>query len=219
MIDISAATKPVPPGTKYRKRRHSENTSMRISSSRGQALVEFAMVLPLLVLIGLAIVELSFLMHDQHVVIRMSREGSNLISRGTSLDVAGTTMQSMVNPPVDLSGANSKLIFSVITRLNAAGQPNNGYVVLYQRYEVGSLSASSAFTTQGTFATGGSPDYYTVNSSTSANLRITNLPSTLVLNTGQFVFTTEIYTRHSLITSLNKFGINLPSTLYSVAYF
>ena len=32
-------------------------------------------------------------------------------------------------------------------------------------------------------------------------------------------FITEVYTTHSLITPLNEFGITLPDTLYSIAYF
>jgi hypothetical protein len=33
------------------------------------------------------------------------------------------------------------------------------------------------------------------------------------------MYVTEIFTRHNLITPFNRFGINVPSTLYSIAYF
>ncbi len=33
------------------------------------------------------------------------------------------------------------------------------------------------------------------------------------------IYITEIYTRHTLFTPLNRFGITVPQTLYSVAYF
>ena len=78
--------------------------------------MEFACVLPLLLLLAFGVVELSFLMHDQHILIRLTREGSNLISRDTKLSDAATAMTSMVNPPVDLNSANSKLIFTVLTK-------------------------------------------------------------------------------------------------------
>jgi hypothetical protein len=196
------------------------NGYMGAGSPCGQALVEFAMVLPLLVLIGLGIIELSLILHDQHVVVRMSREGSNLISRTVPLYNAGEAMRSMANPPVNFNTANSKLIFSVITRLAAPNQPNNNRVILYQRYEIGSLTGvSSVLTTAGGIGNLVQPDFYTPNPSTNTNLRITNMPSNLDLSSGQFVYVTEIYSKHPTISAINGWGLNLPSTLYSVAYF
>jgi hypothetical protein len=127
----------------------------------------------------------------------------------------------MANPPVDFNSSNSKLIFSVLTKLNASGQPNNGYVILYQRYEIGSLPASSVFTTQGVVnpLSWTPPDFFAPNPATDNHLRITNVPSSLVLNPGQVVYITEVYTRHTLVTPFSSIGITLPSTLYSVAYF
>ncbi|HTY63385.1 MAG TPA: TadE family protein [Acidobacteriota bacterium] len=189
-------------------------------SSRGQVLVELAIVMPLLILIVLGVVEMSYLLYDQHVLIRLSREGSNLISRDVSLGDAGTAMTSMVNPPVDLSSSNSKMIFTVLTKYSSGA--NTNYVIVYQRYEIGSLTAASAFTTQGALSSssfGSAPDYIAVNPANDTNLRVTNVPSSLTLNQGQFVYVTEIYSRHALITYLNNFGVSLPSTLYSIAYF
>ena len=36
---------------------------------------------------------------------------------------------------------------------------------------------------------------------------------------GGMLYVTEIYTRHPLITPFDRFGVQLPSTLYSIAYF
>ncbi len=36
---------------------------------------------------------------------------------------------------------------------------------------------------------------------------------------GGMLYVTEVYTRHPLITPLDRFGITLPQTLYSIAYF
>ena len=33
------------------------------------------------------------------------------------------------------------------------------------------------------------------------------------------LYITEIYTRHTLITPFDRFGIQVPDTLYSIAYF
>jgi len=49
-------------------------------------------------------------------------------------------------------------------------------------------------------------------------LQITNLPANLNV-TGGMLYVTEIYTTHTLITPLNRFGIAVPTQLYSIAYF
>jgi hypothetical protein len=37
--------------------------------------------------------------------------------------------------------------------------------------------------------------------------------------TGGMLYVTEIYSTHTLITPFNRFGISVPGTLYSIAYF
>jgi hypothetical protein len=46
---------------------------------------------------------------------------------------------------------------------------------------------------------------------------VTNAPATLAL--GGLLYVTEIFTRHPLLTPLNNFGVQMPTTLYSIAYF
>ena len=48
----------------------------------------------------LGVVEVSYALLDQHVVTKLTREGSNLISRDTSLQDAATAMRSMSSRPV-----------------------------------------------------------------------------------------------------------------------
>ncbi len=191
----------------------------KFRSSRGQVLLEFAIVLPLLLVTVLGVIDVSYFLYDQHIITRLTREGSNLISRDVTISDAATAMTSMVNPPVNLSSGNSRLIFTVLTKCGSGA--NYDYVIVYQRYQVGSLAASSAFTTQGPISSafGPAPDYIALNPSSNTNLRVTNVPSSLSINQGQFVYVTEIYSRHGLITPFSNFGISLPSTLYSIAYF
>jgi hypothetical protein len=33
------------------------------------------------------------------------------------------------------------------------------------------------------------------------------------------MYVTEVYTRHTLITPFDRFGVTLPDTLHSIAYF
>jgi uncharacterized protein (UPF0333 family) len=192
----------------------------KISSSPGQILLEFAMVLPLLLLIMLGVIEMSYLLHDQHILIRLTREGSNLISRSVHISDAATAMRSMVNPPVDLNSDNSRLIFTVLTKYTSGA--NNDRVIVYQRYEIGGLAAASAFATAGPIppsSFGPAPDYIALNPSYNTNLRVTNVPENLDLARGRFIYVTEIYSQHTLITPFHNLGVSLPSTLYAIAYF
>jgi hypothetical protein len=36
---------------------------------------------------------------------------------------------------------------------------------------------------------------------------------------GDMLYVTEIYTKHPIITPFDRFGITVPQTLYSIAYF
>ena len=87
---------------------------------RGQSMIEFAVVLPLLLVVVLGLIEVSYALYDQHVVTKLTREGSNLISRDTSLQDAATALGTSQRRPVDFT-TNSKVIFSVIMNVGATG--------------------------------------------------------------------------------------------------
>jgi Flp pilus assembly protein TadG len=194
------------------------STASRLRSSSGQSILEFAMMLPLVIVLVLGVVELSYALLDQHVVTKLTREGSNLISRDTSLQDAALAMGTMATRPVDFSGTNSTLIFSVILRVATTGASNYGRDILYARYKYGGLSASSTLTTAGSGSFGGAPGYQATNPDNDTSLQMTNLPANLNV-TGGMLYVTEIYSTHTLITPFNRFGISVPGTLYSIAYF
>lgn len=186
-------------------------------NERGQGLVEFALVMPLVLLLSLGVVEVGYALLDQHVVTKLTREGSNLISRDASLLDAATAMQNMSNRPVNF-GTHSRLIFSVIKRGSTVGTANYNRDILYQRYSYGSLSAASTLTTAGSASFGPAPDFQAPNADNNANLRLTNLPANLLV-TGGMLYVTEIFTTHDLITPFNRLGVIVPNRLYSIAYF
>ena len=95
----------------------------RARDARGQTLVEFAMVLPLVLVLALGVIEVGYALLDQHVVTKLTREGSNLISRDTSLQDAGTALRSMSTRPVDFA-TSSTVIFSVIKKVATVGRSN-----------------------------------------------------------------------------------------------
>lgn len=189
-----------------------------MKNDRGQAMIELAVALPLIILVLLGVIEVSYALLDQHVVTKLTREGSNLISRDTALGDAALAMRSMNSRPVDFNSANSRLILSVIKRVATTGAANYDKDILYQRYEYGGLAATSKLTTRGFGSFGGAPEYQAANSDNDTNLQLTNLPPGLT-TLGGMLYVTEIYTRHTLITPLDRFGVTLPNTLYSIAYF
>jgi Flp pilus assembly protein TadG len=175
-------------------------------------------MLPILVVLVLGIVEVGYALLDQHVVSKLSREGSNLISRDVPLQDAATAMRNMNTRPVNFA-SGSRLILSVIKKGATVGTPNYDKLVLYQRYEYGSLSAQSALKTRGSASFGGAPNYEAPNSDSNTNLQVTNAPAGLITSVGGMAYVTEIFSTHSALTPLNKFGITLPDKLYSIAYF
>ncbi|MFN8009076.1 MAG: TadE family protein [Terriglobia bacterium] len=185
------------------------------SCNHGQALVEFAIVLPFLLLLALGVIEFSYAIYAKHVVIKMAREGSNLISRNTSLVDAGTIMTSMANTPVDLNSNHSLMIFSVI-RIGSVTNVNKP--VLYKRRVMGSLSGyTSILSTSGTCNFVSSSDY--ANSAVDGCLIAGGLPAGVVVpNSGQ-LYMTEVYNTHNYLTPAGNFGISSPNTLYANAYF
>jgi hypothetical protein len=190
-----------------------------LSNAKGQSMVETAMIMPLFIVIVLGVSEVGYALLDQHVVTRMSREGSNMISRDTTLQDAATVLRNMTSRPVNFNNGSSKVIFSVLKRGETTGTANFDRILLYQRYEYGSYPGSSKLQTSGGGSFGPAPDYIAANSDGNSGLRVTNVAANLVTVRGAMVYVTEIYSRHDLITPLDRFGITVPRTLYSIAYF
>lgn len=190
-----------------------------LSNENGQSIVECAMILPLFIVIVLGVSEVGYALLDQHVVTRMTREGSNMISRDVTLQDTVTALRGMTSRPVNFDNGSSRVILSVLKRGETSGTANYDQIILYQRYEYGSYPGTSKLTTSGGASFGPAPDYIAPNSDNNTSLRVTNVPSNLITVRGAMVYVTEIYSRHNLITPLDRFGIRVPQTLYSIAYF
>jgi hypothetical protein len=191
-----------------------------IGNERGQSLIEFAFITPLFLLLVLGVIEVGYALLDQQAVTRLTREGSNLISRDTDIDVAVQALEGMQARPVDFS-KGSTLIFSVVRRGATTGTANFNKLILSQRYQKGSLGSSTIkIAGGGSFA--GAPNYEALNSDNNTGLQVTNLPSNIISVLGGHLYVTEIYSAHPLITPLDrlaKYGVKVPKTLYSIAYF
>jgi hypothetical protein len=192
----------------------------RVTRERGQSLLEFALIMPFVLLVALGVIEVGYALLDQHVVTKLTREGSNLISRDVSINDAVTAMRTMSTRPVDFNSTRSRIIFSVLRKGTTVGTPNYDRVILYQRYEYGGLTGvQSALQSAGAGAYRGSPDYEAVNADTDTRIQIPTLPANLSISLNGSLYVTEIFNSHDLITPLAGFGVNVPDTLYSIAYF
>ena len=189
-----------------------------LADASGQSLVEMAIILPLFLIIVLGIVEVGYALIDQHVTTRMTREGSNLISRDVKLADAATALRAMTTQPINFDDGSSKVILSVLKRGETTGTTNYDKIFLYQRYEFGTYPGTSKLTTRGT-GSFSPPNYEAANSDANSGLQLTSGPANIVGVQGGLIYVTEIYTRHRLMTPLTRFGITVPSTLYSIAYF
>jgi hypothetical protein len=190
-----------------------------LKNDRGQSILEIAILMPLIMLVALGVIEFGYALLDQHVVTKLTREGSNLISRDTTIGDAVTVMQNMSTRPVDF-GTRSRVIFSVLKKGSSTGTANYDQVILYQRYEYGaSVGGGSALQMRGSGSFGAAPNYIAANSDSNTGLQISNLPAYLDVTRGGLVYVTEIYTAHTLLTPLDRFGVTVPNTLYSIAYF
>lgn len=189
----------------------------KLRCARGQSMVEFAMVLPMILLLVLGVIEAGYALLDQHVVTKLTREGSNLISRDTSLQDALSAMKTMTTSPVNFD-ASSRVIFSVVMKGQTVGTANYNKDFLYQRYSYGALAGTSKVATKGAGAFGPAPEYQAVNADTDVNLQVTNL-AVAISAPGGMVYITEIYSTHKVITPFDKLGVTMPKTLYSIAYF
>ena len=109
---------------------------------------------------------------------------------------------------VDFS-SNSKVIFSVIKKGGTLGTANLDQLVLYQRYEYGSLAASSRISTAGGGTFGPAPEYIAVDSDNNTGLRV-GLPNNLVTVRGGLVYVTEVFSQQQRITPLDNFGVTVP---------
>jgi Flp pilus assembly protein TadG len=184
-------------------------------SDRGQSIVEFAICLPLLVVMTLGVVETSNALMSQHMITKIAREGSNMISRETKLVDAASALQNMSSNPGTFN-STTRVIFSVLLRSETGS--NAGSLVLYQRYSFGNTSLpGSKLNGSGTF--NAATDYTAANPNNDSGLRVTNAPAGIAGVPGSMIYVTEVYTTYNVITPVRNLGIPIPTSLYSIAYF
>lgn len=195
-------------------------TYRRLRADRGQSIVEFAVTLPLMLLVSLGVVETSNALMRQHVATKMAREGSNMISRNTELADAGNALRAMTQNPAEFS-TKSLVIFSVLMRSQTGS--NNGQIVLYQRYQLGNGALGGSRLNGSCSTCTAANDYTAQNPNNTTSLRVTNAPPNIITVPGGMIYVTEVYQKFDTMTPIQGLGgimrIPLPQVLYSIAYF
>lgn len=167
----------------------------RHGSDRGQALLEFTACIFVLLVMVFGLIDVSRVLHDKQVMSGLTRQGSNLASRGTSLP---QTVSALVTQGAALDvGTNGKVIITSV-----ADGTNGTPQITGQAESTGGITVTSSV------GTGiGQP----ANVPAAANT---------VLQKGQTIYVTEVYYSFHAVTPVgNLVKMALPSTLYEAAYF
>jgi Flp pilus assembly protein TadG len=163
------------------------------ATESGQAAMEFALIAALMMVLFSMLIDFSRAIHDLQVMAGLSRQGSNLASRGTSLsDAAASVMGGDVS--LDLN-SNGEVIITSVTNINRI------YTITDQVTE-GKVSQSSKVGK-------GVGNRASLPSSAAA-----------MVQPGQTIYVTEIFYSYRPITPIqNLLKFVMPSKLYQSAYF
>lgn len=167
----------------------------RSENEQGAALVELALCLSMLLILVFGLIDYSQIIFDHQVMSGLSRQGSNLASRGTSLidTVSALTTQGTV---LDIS-KKGKIIVTAVAD-DASGKPQ----IVDQAESASGASANSAIGT---------------GVGSAASMPATSTP---VLSTGQTLYVTEVFYAYTPMTPFGGFVKKyLGATLYESAYF
>jgi len=94
------------------------------NGGRGTALIEFALILPILIILVLATVDFGRLIQARLIISNVSREGGSLASRQTTVDTSLTTVLKESGKPLDLVGADGKIVITRIQAGQSAAAPS-----------------------------------------------------------------------------------------------
>jgi len=181
------------------------------SGQSGQALVEFALIGSMMIIMVLGVIDLGRAIYVKEVLSDLSRTGSNLASRGpcSTLTVCLTTAATAVmTGPSDLNMASNGAVIITAVQANSTGTANT----IIGQVSCPSTSPSTpcplgSFTAKSKIGTLGGP----------ATLPVT---TSVLPPANQTIYVTEVFYPYAPITPLGKFmTIAFPSSLYDVAYF
>jgi Flp pilus assembly protein TadG len=174
-------------------KRYRSFSSKIAGDQSGQAMLEFAIIASLVIVLVFAVIDFGRAFNQLQELVGLTRQGSNLASRGTSLTDSATAVVAG-DAPLNLNTSGEVIMTSVSN--NASGNIITGQV------SKGGLTMTSRVGT-GVGATA-------------------TLPAAAVamLQPGQTIYITEVFYTYQSITPISALlNIVMPSTLYQVAYF
>ena len=201
-----------------------------IANDSGQAMVEFAFIVPLLLIMMCAAIDFGRALNTMQVIAELSRQGSSLASRidtcaagaglGEPMETLTCSVQALVAAPLvagqsgqsGLSiGTYGEIIATAVQNTGTTASPT--YMITGQ-YSQGGISQTSKI---GTYSTKtGAANTATVPAAFST------ATGDQPLQAGQTMYVTEIFYTFTPITPIGKLTnsvVNLPTLMYNVAYF
>lgn len=172
---------------------HNSVGKKTIAGESGQATVELATAVPLVLIMLFAIIDFGRALNYVQVMIELTRQGSNLASRGDTLSQAASAVVSG-DTSLNLNSRGEVIVTSV-------SDVNNVYTITGQVSQGGTSQSSKIGNGVGTRAT---------------------VPAVAagILQPGQTLYVTEVFYSYQAITPIANFvRLVVPSTLYEVAYF
>ena len=177
----------------------------KMSEDSGQALVELAMSVSLLLILVLGAIDASRAIFYVQVIKNLTGEGSSMASRGTTLSQTSQTVVTDAGTNLSLSAQGCVVVTSV---LDTASPPTSSYTVTGQSV-LGSCTGISSKI--GCFPPPGSCGVATLPAEAKS-----------ALQSGQTLYITEVFYRFTTITPIGTLLNNsniLPSQLYDAAYY
>jgi Flp pilus assembly protein TadG len=159
--------------------------------SRGQALLEFAAVLMLMLILAFGMIDFGRAIYQKQVMTNLTREGSNLASRNTTLaDAAAAVVEG--SAPLDIN-SDGRVILTAV-------ENTTGVCRIVEQVSQGGIVAASGLGKK-------------------SNDPIA-CPSAGIPQPGQTAYVTEVFYRYQPLTPVGDLlKTVMPSTLYDVAYF
>lgn len=110
------------------------------AGNQGIALLEFALILPVLIIMAFGVIDFGRLIQTRLIISNVSREGGSVASRETAIDPNFLNLLITSAKPLDLAGGDGKIM---ITRIVAGVSEEKPSPTIQDFYSAGGLGRGS----------------------------------------------------------------------------